>query len=276
MFFFFQAEDGIRDIGVTGVQTCALPIWEPSVASSTRVGKIAMLLNLQDRLLGVLPTAEAAPTHAIQEVDYEPEAHPHQEPPPRRHGQHDHEYQAGQDGQDGDHGNEGRPEGPTQVWLCPPEDYDAYGDQAEGEQGTDVNQRRKLLQVHKGRHNRHDHAGKDGDTVGGAEARVRPGKVARQKVVPAHREGDPALAQHQDHDDRGEPADRADRDQTRRPALAYIREHRRHRGLGVELIVRYDPGHDLRDQDVQYGADSQGADDPDGQVPLRVARLLRG
>src|SRR2546425_5596901 len=27
MFFFFQAEDGIRDKLVTGVQTCALPIW---------------------------------------------------------------------------------------------------------------------------------------------------------------------------------------------------------------------------------------------------------
>src|SRR5438046_8171034 len=27
MFFFFQAEDGIRDWSVTGVQTCALPIW---------------------------------------------------------------------------------------------------------------------------------------------------------------------------------------------------------------------------------------------------------
>src|SRR5690606_37547455 len=26
--FFFQAEDGIRDFHVTGVQTCALPIWE--------------------------------------------------------------------------------------------------------------------------------------------------------------------------------------------------------------------------------------------------------
>src|SRR5207237_1922759 len=25
--FFFQAEDGIRDSSVTGVQTCALPIW---------------------------------------------------------------------------------------------------------------------------------------------------------------------------------------------------------------------------------------------------------
>src|SRR5699024_11316414 len=27
-FFFFQAEDGIRDRNVTGVQTCALPIYE--------------------------------------------------------------------------------------------------------------------------------------------------------------------------------------------------------------------------------------------------------
>src|SRR5256886_12660142 len=27
-FFFFQAEDGIRDLTVTGVQTCALPIYK--------------------------------------------------------------------------------------------------------------------------------------------------------------------------------------------------------------------------------------------------------
>src|SRR2546425_5728085 len=34
-FFFFQAEDGIRDKLVTGVQTCALPIfyWEHSLGS---------------------------------------------------------------------------------------------------------------------------------------------------------------------------------------------------------------------------------------------------
>src|SRR5438876_8556620 len=30
IFFFFQAEDGIRDGRVTGVQTCALPIWSRS------------------------------------------------------------------------------------------------------------------------------------------------------------------------------------------------------------------------------------------------------
>src|SRR5256886_12640841 len=34
LFFFFQAEDGIRDLTVTGVQTCALPICrrDPAVA----------------------------------------------------------------------------------------------------------------------------------------------------------------------------------------------------------------------------------------------------
>src|SRR5947207_4135128 len=45
-FFFFQAEDGIRDHCVTGVQTCALPIWFPD----------ALLLNsaLTNRLGAIL------------------------------------------------------------------------------------------------------------------------------------------------------------------------------------------------------------------------------
>src|SRR5256885_17212078 len=33
LFFFFQAEDGIRDYKVTGVQTCALPIAQPAPRS---------------------------------------------------------------------------------------------------------------------------------------------------------------------------------------------------------------------------------------------------
>src|SRR5438309_9345992 len=36
MFFFFQAEDGIRDGTVTGVQTCALPIFMPEGRSEER------------------------------------------------------------------------------------------------------------------------------------------------------------------------------------------------------------------------------------------------
>src|SRR2546429_5238741 len=33
LLFFFQAEDGIRDVAVTGVQTCALPILEAAKAA---------------------------------------------------------------------------------------------------------------------------------------------------------------------------------------------------------------------------------------------------
>src|SRR5256886_3000328 len=36
-FFFFQAEDGIRDLTVTGVQTCALPISLQPLAAGEEV-----------------------------------------------------------------------------------------------------------------------------------------------------------------------------------------------------------------------------------------------
>src|SRR3712207_8354697 len=39
LFFFFQAEDGIRDIGVTGVQTCALPISLDAAADRPAAGR---------------------------------------------------------------------------------------------------------------------------------------------------------------------------------------------------------------------------------------------
>src|SRR2546429_5375842 len=34
--FFFQAEDGIRDVAVTGVQTCALPIYGRAAGAAAR------------------------------------------------------------------------------------------------------------------------------------------------------------------------------------------------------------------------------------------------
>src|SRR5437762_13732436 len=37
--FFFQAEDGIRDTSVTGVQTCALPIWSARRLRAARRGR---------------------------------------------------------------------------------------------------------------------------------------------------------------------------------------------------------------------------------------------
>src|SRR2546430_9613646 len=44
-FFFFQAEDGIRDLTVTGVQTCALPIYTQCPYAATNVCHIALQWN---------------------------------------------------------------------------------------------------------------------------------------------------------------------------------------------------------------------------------------
>src|SRR2546427_8767643 len=54
VFFFFQAEDGIRDLTVTGVQTCALPISCPRLFS----GPAAMTNPAAGALTGVLIGAE--------------------------------------------------------------------------------------------------------------------------------------------------------------------------------------------------------------------------
>src|SRR5215204_1355855 len=51
-FFFFQAEDGIRDHCVTGVQTCALPI-SCSIASDT-LGQLRVMFNVQGFLDGAM------------------------------------------------------------------------------------------------------------------------------------------------------------------------------------------------------------------------------
>src|SRR2546430_11703072 len=40
LFFFFQAEDGIRDLTVTGVQTCALPIYPAARAQRNARGSL--------------------------------------------------------------------------------------------------------------------------------------------------------------------------------------------------------------------------------------------
>src|SRR2546430_2013336 len=51
-FFFFQAEDGIRDLTVTGVQTCALPICSH--------GRAAMSVTAASRIQAMLATEEHA------------------------------------------------------------------------------------------------------------------------------------------------------------------------------------------------------------------------
>src|SRR5690625_7575804 len=58
-FFFFQAEDGIRDGHVTGVQTCALPISQLSCAPTWPPGS-----RRRAAWAAVAPGAPAAPAGA--------------------------------------------------------------------------------------------------------------------------------------------------------------------------------------------------------------------
>src|SRR5216683_6567936 len=72
-FFFFQAEDGIRDLIVTGVQTCALPI---SLAGPTGVGAGVAVLALAeaagadavDDVAGALPYKPPGALHAARKI----------------------------------------------------------------------------------------------------------------------------------------------------------------------------------------------------------------
>src|SRR5437762_8757668 len=45
IFFFFQAEDGIRDTSVTGVQTCALPISVERAVADREQRRAALLFG---------------------------------------------------------------------------------------------------------------------------------------------------------------------------------------------------------------------------------------
>src|SRR3712207_5530947 len=61
IYFFFQAEDGIRDIGVTGVQTCALPIL------------LEFVINNKHYAINVIKVKEVVEVDNLTEL---PDSHP--------------------------------------------------------------------------------------------------------------------------------------------------------------------------------------------------------
>src|SRR3712207_6772990 len=70
--FFFQAEDGIRDIGVTGVQTCALPICQPELEQEADERVVEGLQPRDDHRLLEDPAGHAAEALALALLAGEP------------------------------------------------------------------------------------------------------------------------------------------------------------------------------------------------------------
>src|SRR2546430_6532397 len=74
LLFFFQAEDGIRDLTVTGVQTCALPISDLYVIPSIRCNWWALIAFLLEHrmkiaishlLIGIWLSSKIVPTVTV-------------------------------------------------------------------------------------------------------------------------------------------------------------------------------------------------------------------
>src|SRR5256885_9714581 len=72
MFFFLQAEDGIRDYKVTGVQTCALPICSMAERWRKWRRRRPHQVALTGMMLAVLTAAAAvaigATSHFLQQI----------------------------------------------------------------------------------------------------------------------------------------------------------------------------------------------------------------
>src|SRR5207253_4547971 len=66
--FFFQAEDGIRDGHVTGVQTCALPIFR--LPASLRLAAALAGLCLLAGLVGLVPGFVVPPKQSFARVSF--------------------------------------------------------------------------------------------------------------------------------------------------------------------------------------------------------------
>src|SRR5216683_6488801 len=69
VFFFFQAEDGIRDLIVTGVQTCALPIslkgvYRIDASTLAQMKKEAIVMHPLPRVDEIAPEVDADPRAA--------------------------------------------------------------------------------------------------------------------------------------------------------------------------------------------------------------------
>src|SRR5256884_6088809 len=88
-FFFFQAEDGIRDVAVTGVQTCALPISGRAgihrPTETTRAPRARAAPPRAERTARLRPCgASAGPRGSRSPVGCATGPTPPRRPPPRR------------------------------------------------------------------------------------------------------------------------------------------------------------------------------------------------
>src|SRR2546430_17708788 len=73
-FFFFQAEDGIRDLTVTGVQTCALPISGDTLSVTLKDTQGGFNVIIRDLTTGQTGSMTASMANGFAQVVFDPDA----------------------------------------------------------------------------------------------------------------------------------------------------------------------------------------------------------
>src|SRR5215469_13556271 len=74
-FFFFQAEDGIRDLYVTGVQTCALPIFHLAHEGGVGCGRSCPVIAVEYEGEKIARVKSGIDTLEVQEAaEHQPRA----------------------------------------------------------------------------------------------------------------------------------------------------------------------------------------------------------
>src|SRR2546422_5002447 len=73
LFFFFKAEDGIRDVAVTGVQTCALPIFHLERGGLGKLLSPTRRREAVEHAVTVLQVSERRACRAIGQIRFRSE-----------------------------------------------------------------------------------------------------------------------------------------------------------------------------------------------------------
>ncbi len=179
----------------------------------------------------------------------------------------------------GNHEAERHAERTPRFGALDPQDDDRDRHDDEREQRADAGHLAEDLNRDEAGHDGHDDAGDHRGDVGRAEPGVHLADAGGQQLVAAHREEDARLAHEHDEQHAGDAGDGAGRHQAGGPVLVDDAQRvadRRIQELDVVLVLdhRQDAAQDGRDRQVQHGADDQGSDDADRQVPARVLGLL--
>uniref|UniRef100_A0A0N5A4K0 LigA n=1 Tax=Parastrongyloides trichosuri TaxID=131310 RepID=A0A0N5A4K0_PARTI len=182
-----------------------------------------------------------------------------------------------QTARDGDGTNEPaqrRAEAARHVRRATTQDQHAQGHGAERHQSAGVGQGDDFVQREEQGDGSHHAGGEHGD----AHRRSAPGdagQAARQQAVARHDEEDAALAVEEGQDHRGQGQDRRDRQEMSGAGLADLAQDQGQRlGAVGEAGEGCRPQGDGGDDGVDGRAGQHGADDPNGQVALGIARFL--